>query len=73
MRQLKLYPEKNDFFFALLVTAVFAVCVVGAVAGSLDLARGRVGVDYAKTRGAPVALGDARKQAPQVARAGPER
>jgi len=71
MQQPQFHPGKNDFFFAFLMTAVFVITVAGAIGGYLD--RGRVDVDYAKTRGAPVALRDATEQAPQVARAGPER
>jgi hypothetical protein len=68
MRQF--YPAKNDFFFALLIAAVFAVTVAGAITGSLDLARGRVGADYAKTRAATIALRGNEEQAPQVKHAG---
>ena len=71
MQQTQFHPGKNDFFFAFLMTAVFVITVAGAIGGYLD--RGRVDVDYAKTRGAPVALRDATERAPQVARAGPER
>jgi hypothetical protein len=70
MRQSQFRPGKNDFFFACLISAMFAVTVFGIIAGTLDLVRGRA-ESYAKTRGAPVALHDAREQAPQVARAGP--
>jgi hypothetical protein len=72
MRQSQFRPGKNDFFFACLITAMFAVTVVGVIAGTLDLVRGRAET-YAKTRGAPVALHDARGATPQAARAGPGR
>jgi hypothetical protein len=73
MQQPQFHPGKNDFFFAFLMTAVFVITVAGAIGGYLDLARGRVDVDYVKTRGAPVALRDATERAPQIARAGPGR
>ena len=57
---------KNDFCFAFVIAAVFTVTVAGAIIGCLDLARGRVGADYAKTLAAPIAL----RGAPQVERAG---
>jgi hypothetical protein len=73
MRQPQFHPKKNDFFFALLVAAMFAVTVVGAIVGALDLAGDRVAVNYAQTREAPGALRAAPEKAPQLARAGPGR
>jgi len=44
---------KNDFFFAFLIDRRVRDHRGRAIGGYLDLARGRVDVDYAKTRGAP--------------------
>ncbi len=49
------HPRKNDFAFALLMSAVFAG-VVGAVAGTVKLVVGPVSVDSAKVQGTTVAL-----------------
>jgi hypothetical protein len=68
MRYAKFQAGKNDFFFAFVVAAMFAVTVVGAVAGVLDLARARVDVFVAKTQEAPAAARGAGRQALQVAR-----
>ena len=73
MKQPHLYPEKNDFCFALLIAAAFAVTVAAAVIGGRELAPGPVGADYAKTQGARIALRGADKPVPQVQGAGDRR
>ncbi|HEX4596398.1 MAG TPA: hypothetical protein VH278_01310 [Burkholderiaceae bacterium] len=50
--------QKNDVFFAFVMAAVFAITVVGAVAGAFDVARGHAGADMAKARGQAVAMRD---------------
>ncbi|HEY4039106.1 MAG TPA: hypothetical protein VGM15_09825 [Burkholderiaceae bacterium] len=50
--------QKNDVFFAFVMAAVFAITVVGAVAGAFDVARGHAGADMAKAPGQAVALRD---------------
>ncbi|HUD27103.1 MAG TPA: hypothetical protein VMQ45_15575 [Burkholderiaceae bacterium] len=73
MKQSQFYPGKNDFFFACLITAMFAVTLFGVIAGTLDLIRGHAGAVYAATPMAPIALAGAGEQAPHEARAGPRR
>lgn len=52
MKQLHAHHRKNDLCFAFLMAAVFAVMTAGAVAGTLDLAHARTGLEAAKEKGA---------------------
>ena len=65
--------RKNDVFFAFLMAAIFAVMLVGELAGALSLVHARAGAEYAKTHPARVAMGDAGERAPLVAPAGARR
>jgi hypothetical protein len=71
MQYSKFHPAKNDFCFAFVMAAMFVVTIVGAVAGVVDIARGRAAADSAGTPTTSVALRGANEQAPQAARAGP--
>jgi hypothetical protein len=66
------HPRKNDFFFAFLMAAVFAVTIVGEVAGVLSVGREQVAVESAKAKAgqARVALAGASERAPPVALSG---
>jgi len=67
-----IHPRKNDFFFAFLLAAVFAVTIVGEVAGVVSVAR-RADTEVAKARQAPAAARSVGEQAPLLARAGARR
>ena len=49
--------QKNDVLFAFVMAAVFAITVVGAVAGAVDLARGHA-PEVARGHGQAVAMRD---------------
>jgi hypothetical protein len=51
----KFHPSKNDFAFALLMSAVFAG-IVGAVAGTLQLLAGPIELNPANTEETTIAL-----------------
>ena len=51
----KFQPSKNDFAFAILMSAVFAG-IVGAVAGTVQLMAGPIDVNPANTEETTVAL-----------------
>jgi hypothetical protein len=70
MKYSQFKQRKNDFAFAFVMAAMFAVTVVGAVAGYVDMARGRLGADSAKTQGPSLALRGPAEQVPHVANAG---
>ncbi len=70
MKHAQFHQRKNDFCFAFLIAAVFAITLVGAVAGSLDLVRGRAGGESAKTQEVSVALRGPGEQASNVAHTG---
>ena len=53
---MRLHTGRSDFFYALLMTAVLAFTLGGALIGTLDLARGRTGTEVAKARLTHVAL-----------------
>jgi hypothetical protein len=65
--------QKNDVFFAFVMAAVFAITVVGAVAGAFDVARGHSGADYAKSHGQTVAMRDARHEPAPISPPGARR
>ncbi len=69
MKRFEFHRRKNDFCFAFVIAAMFAVTIVGAVAGYRDIARGAAGVQAAKAQAAPVAHRETGKQE-QVAHAG---
>ena len=70
MKHAQFHQRKNDFCFGFLIAAVFAITLVGAVAGSLDLVRGRAGEESAKTREVSVALRGTGEQASNVSHTG---
>jgi hypothetical protein len=51
----KFHPSKNDFAFALLMSALFAG-IIGAVAGTVNLLAGPVGLNPANAQATAVAL-----------------
>ena len=51
----KFHPSKNDFAFAVLMSAVFAG-IVGAVAGTAELVAGPIDANPANTEETTVAL-----------------
>jgi hypothetical protein len=67
MKYLKFQSQKNDFCFALLLAAVFAITVAAAVGGYRDLVHAQADVASAqKARAAHVALRDAGGQLAQA-------
>jgi hypothetical protein len=69
MKHLHAHHRKNDLCFAFLMAAVFAVMTAGAVAGTLDLARARSGLEAAKEKGALTARSSI-DQEPRIAHSG---
>jgi len=65
----KFHPSKNDFAFALLMSAVFAG-IVGAVAGTLQLLAGPIALNPANTEETTVALRGAGDTVPPFAPSG---
>jgi hypothetical protein len=53
---MRLHTGRNDFFYALLMTAVLAFTLGAALIGTLDVARGRAGTEVAKAQVTHVAL-----------------
>lgn len=70
MKHHQFQPRKNDFAFAFLLAAVFAVTIAAGVAGTLDIARARASVEAAKAQTAPVAHRDTGEPESQIAHAG---
>jgi hypothetical protein len=62
--------QKNDVWFAFVMAAMFAISVVGVVAGAFDAARDHAGADLAKARGQVIVMRDSAHEAVQAARAG---
>jgi hypothetical protein len=62
--------QKNDVWFAFVMAAMFAISVVGVVAGAFDAARDHAGADLAKARGQAIVMRDPAHEAVEAARAG---
>ena len=62
--------QKNDVWFAFVMAAVFAISVVGVVAGTFDAVRGHAGADFAKARGQVIVMRDAAHEPIQAAPSG---
>jgi len=70
MQYSKFHPAKNDICFAFVMAAVFVVTIVGAVAGTMDQARGPVIATPADTEATSVAFRSTGEQEPEAAHAG---